>query len=86
QQLSDGVKHPLAAQQAAALPGKIHQAIWNFVFYMNSKRVLAQENNVWLAVQFYAWRRIWGEFTSDERAVNGSSSGRAGPKGRPEVV
>ncbi|BCZ59035.1 hypothetical protein SL267_36520 [Serratia marcescens] len=50
-------------------------AIWNFVFYMNSKRVLAQENNVWLAVQFYAWRRIWGEFTSDERAVNGSSSG-----------
>ena len=45
------------------------------------KRVLAQENNVWLAVQFYAWRRIWGEFTSDERAVNGSSSGRAGPKG-----
>ncbi|VXC97508.1 hypothetical protein YERSI8AC_250260 [Enterobacterales bacterium 8AC] len=50
-------------------------AVWNFVFYMNSKRVLAQENNVWLAVLFYAWRRIWGEFTSDERAVNGSGSG-----------
>jgi len=40
-----------------------------------ARQLLAQENNVWLAVQFYAWRRIWGEFTSDERAVNGSSSG-----------
>ncbi|GAA3906741.1 hypothetical protein GCM10022405_35000 [Gibbsiella dentisursi] len=47
----------------------------NFVLCVNSKRMLAQEKNVWLAVQFYAWRQIWGDITSDERAVNGSGSG-----------
>ncbi|BEH71547.1 hypothetical protein ETAR_06670 [Edwardsiella tarda] len=52
---------------------------------MNSNLMLAQVF-VTTGNLFHTWRQIWGDITSDERAVNGSGIGRTRPEGGQEGV